>query len=211
MIDLKDIEILTVNFQTADLIERQLRSRDDNGYEFINTIVVDNSTSKQHQDELDMVLSKYTNVKLYRTNRNFGHGGGVNVGWHFITKPYVLLLDSDTWFSGVTCLHSMVTKMNDQVFMVGLFNYVDQSGHDLYVDGPGHILYVHPSRVLINKNIYDQLPCKVINHGAPLIQVMSYVHQNNLRNLLVEEPNIDYMFPTSRRGTVDRWKGQIVY
>lgn len=89
--DMKDLTLLTCNYNTPDLIVNLLKSVK-NVFEELPKVVVINTSSNTPSDLLDENKIPYFNF------RNGIHGEAVNLGLSKVTTRYVLLVDSDIIF-----------------------------------------------------------------------------------------------------------------
>jgi GT2 family glycosyltransferase len=88
-----DLSVVTVNYNTPDLIDSLLRSIKDNQPKGINleVIVLDNGSEKGCAD----VVKKYLGVRFIQNSVNAGFTGGNNKAISYSRGKYVLMLNSD--------------------------------------------------------------------------------------------------------------------
>ncbi|MBI4714074.1 glycosyltransferase family 2 protein [Candidatus Uhrbacteria bacterium] len=91
------ISTITVNYRTADYLERMLESllvhhkNDD-----IEIIVVENNSG----DDLTKLINKFPEVKFISSNKNLGFAGGCNLGIQSAHGDYLVLINPDIIFTG---------------------------------------------------------------------------------------------------------------
>lgn len=208
MID--NVEILTVNYNTPDLVEQLLKSRDACGYSDIMTIVVDGSDDLKLAAETKNVCVKFKNVTLAEVGENIHHGPGLVFGiTQLATKKYIMAMDTDSVFNRPGAIEHLLNKMNPNIYMVGGICYVNIRGiADLEngsVKTSAHpIAYLHPSRCLINKIHFNRY-MKPVKHGAPFIETMADIHAKQEEEVLVNVLDLNEWISTSGRGTVGRF------
>lgn len=90
------ISTITVNYKTADYLERMLESlfahHTEGGLE---VIVVENASG----DDLSVIEERFSNVKLIRSETNRGFAGGCNLGIASAHGDFVVLLNPDIVFT----------------------------------------------------------------------------------------------------------------
>ncbi len=93
-----DLSIIIVSYNTKDLTRKCLENikRYSNGVS-LEIIVVDNGSK---DGSTDMVSKEFPNIKLIKLNENRGFAGGNIPGMKKATGRYLLLLNSDAFFSG---------------------------------------------------------------------------------------------------------------
>jgi len=87
--------LLTVNYDSADLIQRSLRSLGRNAFTDWHYLIINNSPNDR-----DIQALKSDSVQVLETGRNLGFGGGCNVGLQWVYErdrtAIVWLLNPDT-------------------------------------------------------------------------------------------------------------------
>lgn len=207
---IENIEILTVNYNTSDLIDRLIKSvRDIEGDYFIR--VIDGSDKEPFKTEIIEVCEKYNNVVLQQQGWNIHHGRGMDLGISTSKYEWCLLLDSDSYI-----IQPIIKKMYEAT------NNKKIVGSCILTIYPGYannswIKYYHPMLLLINKEYYLSLKTigiEFIHHGAPAIAINKYLHDNKIFDVVgvdfwkyigVAESDIDKYYSRGGRGTVDRF------
>ena len=182
-----NLEYLSVNYNTPDLIERLIESiiKHEGKYPIR---IIDGSDKEPYKTQIVEVCAKYDNVTLQQLGWNIHHGRGMNWGVFNSKYDWVYIFDSDNYV-----LQPHLDKMMESVqinnkLMCGVHCHVNTSGW-----GEGReasraypIMYYHPSQFLISTSYYKQLKengVGFIHHGAPSIQIMQYLHDNNLSHV----------------------------
>lgn len=216
-----NVEIISVNYNTPDLIERLIKSvREVEGDYPIR--IIDGSDKPHFIDEIKRITSTYTNVTLNHFDYNIHHGRGMNHGLLTSNYEWVMIMDSDNYFKQPT-IDKMVEACETQgKYMCGWSCNVNANGIDVPRENP-QIKYYHPSMLLIQHDFYKELKeccgksVGFIHHGAPCIQIMKYLHDNKLSDVvgidLYDLLQIDFKNNEERnkwtclesRGTVNRF------
>lgn len=90
------LDVLIVNYCTADLVVRCVNSIVSKGVAAVeNIVIVDNCSPDNSYEELRKTLR---NAKVVRTTENAGYGAGVNFGITYCTSKILLVLNPDTYF-----------------------------------------------------------------------------------------------------------------
>lgn len=212
---LNNVEIISVNYNTPDLIDRLLYSvlkREDK----YPTRIIDGSDRAPFIEQIQDVCSKYSYVRLEQLGYNIHHGRGLDYAISSSTYDWVLCMDSDNYF-----LQSMLERMYNATveqhkMMCGYYCYVDNGASarpDRLEDQSHYILYYHPSLLLINKNFYMELRkvgCGFVHHGAPAIRMAIYLNGKDVGLKLDQALGFDYKdigqwINLQSRGTVNRF------
>lgn len=204
MNNLNELEIITVNYQTADLIDNLLTSRDKYGYKDIHVKVIDNSEEINHQAELNAVVRKYNNVTIDHVGFNLHHGLGLDRGIKNSTYKYCLAFDSDMEFISDSGLTKIMNLMTDEIDYVASVCHVNKHGIAISANWSNEYpyKYPHPALCLFRRDDYLKSPYKFVHHGAPSIAIA--IGYYGKENKIVAFPfNED--FKTSGRGTVNRY------
>lgn len=161
------IEILTVNYNTPDLIQRLLDSWIKFNYSSIPIHVIDGSDKLEFRENIKKVC-KRSEVRLTQFGYNIHHGPGLDFGIKQSHKEYLFLMDSDSYFikSGLF----EVLELPEDCFGIGRtvnIYPIDSQGQ------PQEVLYLHPNCCLINKEKYLKgSPLVRIPHMPPFISTM---------------------------------------
>jgi GT2 family glycosyltransferase len=93
----KQVSIITVNFNQAGVTEELLSSiRTNNEYTDVEIIVVDNGSKEDVRIQL---AAKFPEVKWIRSDTNLGFAGGNNLGIKQAIGAYLFLVNNDTEFT----------------------------------------------------------------------------------------------------------------
>lgn len=89
-----NLSIIILNYNNKEVIHNCIETlqKFNTKYKY-EIIVVDNQSTDGSYEE---IKKKYSNIKLYRNNKN-GCSSGRNIGIKKATKKYVMFLDSDQW------------------------------------------------------------------------------------------------------------------
>ncbi len=92
-----DLSVIILSWNTCAILEKCLVALEKfgDGIPF-ETLVVDNGSSDGSQE---MVRSKFPKVSLYQSEKNLGFAGGNNRGIDLTDGAYILLLNSDAFFT----------------------------------------------------------------------------------------------------------------
>lgn len=199
------MEIVTVNYNTPDLVDRLIKSiREVEGDCPIR--IIDGSSGEFIQ-ELKDVVSKYKNVTVNYQGWNIHHGRGMNLALETSKEDRILFIDSDN-FIKKPILRLMLEQKNK---VVGWYCFCDKNGRGTLRKPEGDKIYkyYHPSFMLIDVDFYKRSKSKFIHHGAPCIGFM-IEHQDldacDIPELLgIEFNQIDEYINLKGRGTVDRF------
>jgi GT2 family glycosyltransferase len=86
------VSVITVNYHQEDVTCQMLESMRHVTYQNVEVIVVDNDSKAP----LDLVTSRYPEVKVLRSEKNLGFAGGNNLGIKNAKGKYLLFLNNDT-------------------------------------------------------------------------------------------------------------------
>lgn len=108
-----ELSIIVISFNTKgitlDCLRSVLKYVREIKYELI---VIDNASSDGSVDEIKQLADKHEHVKLIRSDVNLGFAGGNNLGINKSKGRYVLLLNSDTYFT-TNILKNMIDWMDE--------------------------------------------------------------------------------------------------
>lgn len=195
---MKNIEIVSVNYCTADLTERLIESL--NKHEGLMPIrIIDGSDKMPYKQEIREVCNKYSNVTLEQKGYNIHHGGGMNAALLSSQYDWMLIIDSDCYLN-----EPFLTHLHFSHFFEGFPCWVNQHGVNV-PDGQG-IMYIHPEIQLVDVKKYKSSPYSFIKHGAPSIEIMSHI-PNTDKLCMPEE--LRSLYTRTGRGTVSRFGYQL--
>jgi hypothetical protein len=196
------MKILTVHYKTPDLIYRQYESIRQ-FYPLINYEVIDGSDDGNHYFE--DLEKKDDNFKIKRFGYNIHHGPGMNYGIINSEVNEIIILDSDVWlkkdfldiflknFNGIA--KGMKLLINDEGISSTQKNRTSNNNFKYP--------YIHPYCMLVNKTEYLKYK-PFVKHGAPCIEFMVDVYNNDKSDLLIDFPIEEYV-NLEIRGTRSRW------
>jgi N-acetylglucosaminyl-diphospho-decaprenol L-rhamnosyltransferase len=84
----KNLSVLIVTFRSSKIIERCIKSISKD----IDIVIIDNSNDYFLKKKIE---KKYSNVRFFLSNKNLGMGAGNNLGFRFIKKNYVFIINPD--------------------------------------------------------------------------------------------------------------------
>tara|TARA_B100001059_G_C17772041_1_gene549018 strand:+ start:477 stop:1376 length:900 start_codon:yes stop_codon:yes gene_type:complete len=82
----KDITLILVTYRSENLIKKNLEI-----LKKFPVIIVDNSNS----EELNLIVSKFDNIKLIRSSINLGYGKANNLAISYSNTPFILIVNPD--------------------------------------------------------------------------------------------------------------------
>jgi GT2 family glycosyltransferase len=91
--DLPLISVVVLNWNGINVLEQCLGSLRTQTYTPLEIIVADNGST---DGSVEFVRTKFPNVKLIVNEKNFGFGGGNNVGIRASNGKYIMMLNNDT-------------------------------------------------------------------------------------------------------------------
>ena len=212
------IEIISVNYNTPDLINRLIRSvRDVEGQYQIR--IIDGSDREPYKSDIRDVCKKYNNIILEQQGYNIHHGGGMDLGVKTSNYDYCLILDSDNYIQQPIVKTMFDALINNNKMMVGGYSHVNSNGigDSRYFSNKYPIKYYHPSIFMIKKSYYLELngvSIGFIKHGAPSIKIMKYLYNNKISDVVgidlweylnINDSEIGKFTNLISRGTVNRF------
>ncbi|HUL21102.1 MAG TPA: glycosyltransferase family 2 protein [Thermodesulfobacteriota bacterium] len=87
------ISVVILNWNGQQVVEKCLKSLQEQTYDPLEVIVVDNAST---DGSADLVREKFPGVKLIVNQTNLGFGGGNNVGIRTAQGKYIMMLNNDT-------------------------------------------------------------------------------------------------------------------
>lgn len=136
------VSAIVLNFNSeAKQLAQCLQSLEKQTYQNIETIVVDNGSSKI--DTLKMVEKEFPTAKVVRLERNYGFSGGMNRGISLANGEFVFLLNFDTRVEpeAVEEMLKVITRSDDIVGIAPKMLLSDQpsviDSVGILVDGGG--------------------------------------------------------------------------
>ena len=190
---IKNIEILIVNYNTPNLIDKILKTY--KKYKYIEPIhIIDGSDINNKYKKLKDIIKKHNikDLKLTHFDYNIHHGPGLHYGIMNSDYDYNLLMDSDSFFKK-SQLFKEISTFDENTFGIGKIVIVDNKGLN---NKKGNIKYLHPNACIINKEKYLKSE-SLKKHGAPFIETMKHMKFKIKEN----EKIMNYIDTTNNRGT----------
>jgi len=215
---INNIEIITVNYNTPDLIESLIESvREVEGDYSIR--VIDGSDVEPFKTDIIGVCEKKNNVVLEQQGWNIHHGRGLDLGISTSESEWVLLMDSETYIIKPIIGKTFECAIENNKMIVGDCRYVNSAGmggvSDYSIQYP--YKYYHASYLLFNTKYYLELKERnagFIHHGAIGINMTMYLEQHGLADsvgmniweyLGINRSNVGEYFHIGGRGTANRF------
>jgi len=162
------MEIVTVNYNTPDLVERLIKSvRTIEGNYQIR--IIDGSTGT-FLSELKDLVKKYSGVTVDYQGWNIHHGRGMDLALKTSKEDKILFIDSDNFIKKP--IIKLMVAQNSKVVGWYCFEDVNGVGTQRVPNGERIYKYYHPSFMLIDVKFYQESKSKFIHHGSPCIQFM---------------------------------------
>jgi len=194
---IKDLEIISVNYNTPDLIEILIKSIIE--FEGLYPIrIIDGSDKEPYISEIKTIANKYHNVSLHQFNYNIHHGKGLDYGLSTCECSWALIMDSDMSL----IKNGLFGELQFSHFYEGFAEYVTRSGTNVKKDFDGALTYLHPRFLLVDVGKYNKSRFKFIHHGAPAIAIMDNLNDGFKR--CIPDEYREYIH-TDGRGTAKRF------
>lgn len=202
-----DIPIITVSYNSPDLIEALLRTL---RRFYPNRVHIIDGSRPEVAAEIKQITERYENVEFIPFGYNIHHGPGM--AWairHLDLKGPVLFLDSDVEIVAPGFIESLLGHLTPELWGVGGIQQVNEQGYDRPEDGA--VAYLHPACMLVNIEVVRQWPMP-IKHGAPLIQTMLALHRSNNAHLIrhVDWVKNDFSKEQTRIFIKHDWQGTVI-
>jgi len=216
-----NIEIISVNYNTPDLIERMINSV--RLYEEMYPIrIIDGSDNQEFINQDRIIQSKYPNVIFEEMGYNIHHGRGLDYGISTSKYEWCLLIDSDVYLKKPAFNLFDFDKLSIRPYKIyGWYNYINNNG---FIDINGGMLTYseqfpiknyHGAFLLFNVDYYNHLKDikkGFIHHGCPSVIMMKYFYDANIIDDVCY-PSFTYreicdyinLKPGETRGTVNRF------
>ncbi|MBU4016908.1 glycosyltransferase family 2 protein [Patescibacteria group bacterium] len=121
------ISIIIVNYNGKKWLKKCLDSLYDQTYKNFEIIFVDNNSP---DDSNDYIEEEYPEVKIIKSNKNLGFGGGNNLGIDRTEGEFILLLNNDTWLNN-NFLENMLKYYLHNKFDIIAPREINYQGHSL--------------------------------------------------------------------------------
>lgn len=198
-------EVISVNYNTPDLLERMIESF--RQFEEYHILIIDGSDREPYISQTRAVCEKYPKLRLKQLGYNIHHGRGLDYGIRQSSYDYCLCCDTD-----VELIDNSIFDYFDYRYkFIGFGEKVKANGKPAS-NRETALNYLHPRFLLLDRKYYLQNAknFKFIHHGAPAIEIMKYLHKSALRDelgLCLSEKGLyrEKFFKTEGRGTVDRF------
>jgi GT2 family glycosyltransferase len=199
---MNNIEIVSVHYKTPELIYNQYKTVRE-FYPLLPYRIIDGSDDKKmYFEDLE---KEDKNFKVERFGYNIHHGPGMDHAIKTSNYGFLLILDSD-----VTLKKPLIEEMMAifKGYAVGKKIILNSKGYEKGQkrwQNPKSFIYtyIHPYCMLINKVAYLQFkPFR--KHGAPCIDAMIDIYNQNKTDLLSEMKIEDYV-DLKIRGTRSEW------
>jgi hypothetical protein len=212
------IEMLTINYNTPDYINRLIKSvRDIEGEYQIR--IIDGSDREPFKTEIIEVCKKYNNIILQQQGWNIHHGRGMDLGVSTSKYEWCLIFDSENYIQQPIIKKMYNCAIQKNKMIVGGYCHVNHYGMNIsrYYSKEYPIKYYHPSLFLINTKYYLELKqngITFIHYGAPRIKIMEYLYDNNISDVVgtdiweyleIKDSEIGKYTNQKSRGTVNRF------
>lgn len=117
VINIMELSIIILNYNGERFLERCLTSLLNNLPECRHEVIlVDNHSSDR---SIEMIEEKYRNIKVIKCDKNYGPGGGRNIGVEASGGEYLPFLDHDTFIKKSTITGMRNIFENQKVGIVG--------------------------------------------------------------------------------------------
>ena len=201
MFSLNDITILIVNYRTVELTARCLESVL-MYYPEVEIHLIDNGSHDDSRDYIQRMANSHPSIHSTINPTNRYHGPALDQGLRVCQTALMLTLDSDTRMVSGGLFEGMVACFDaPDVYAVGKKVMMDPFGYETRRDMPRMFEYVHPSCMLLRRDVYLHLK-PFIHHGSPGIRNMRHAERTGYK--LVNFPLEGYLEHRGR-GTCSRY------
>lgn len=204
------LEIISVNYNTPDLIDQLIKSilSIEGNYPIR---IIDGSDREPYKSEIINICNNYSNVKLEQQGWNIHHARGMDLALKTSSYEWCLIIDSDNYVKSPLIKKMMQIIENDNQIKIMGRNIEDYNRNNVYYK------YYHPSYLLFNTEYYKELLTRnvsFVHDGAPCYKIMRYLFDNDISNVvgadLFEKLNISKNEISSyinmiNRGTANRF------
>jgi hypothetical protein len=210
------IEIISVNYNTPDLVEEVIKSiRNTQGDYQIR--IIDGSDREPYKQQVLDICAKYENILIEPQGWNIHHGRGMDLGLSTSKFDWCLTLDTDVHLKKLLIPFMLSAATINNKHLCGSYCHVNSAGIGIsrYYSPQYPIKYYHPALCLWKVEEYLKLRnkgVKCIYHGAPNIQIMQYYYNNKVdvgidiweEMQIPDDKQYEYRNMNSR-GTVNRF------
>ncbi|MFO7939790.1 MAG: glycosyltransferase family 2 protein [Bacteroidales bacterium] len=176
------VGVVIVCYNTPGIISEAVNSI----YKYVDEVfIVDNSDNDCYK-ECDKLSVKTDNVRVKHTNKNIGHGPGLNIGVSHLDTEYIICMDSDA-----VLIDPKVIKEMKQALRPGVYG----SGKVLIVIDNIRYLWL-PFCMFRKETFLEYSP--FIHGGAPFLQAMKDIRG---KMKIVQIPGFDKKVSHQGRAT----------
>lgn len=191
---ISEIKVLSVNYNTPDLIYNMVKSF---RQFYQNEILIIDGSEQKLYEEAKNLLSQFEGVEIHHFSFNLHHGKSMHYGIDVLDCDKILVLDSDITILKGGFLELLEAKLKPESYGVGDIQRVDDRGFNIgprkgaiglkesEITGIGYA-YLHPAFMLVNREIALQWPMP-IKHGAPMIETMKAISKAGKESILQHE------------------------
>jgi GT2 family glycosyltransferase len=155
----KKVGCVIVSYNVPEIISRAVNSIRD----YVDEVVIIDSSSK---DSPAYKEADSLGVTVKHTEKNVGHGNGLDMGIRMLDTEYVIIMDSDAEVKDGTIVQDLLNLMEDDVYGVGkTFDNISR-----WVGAP----YLHPYFALIRRSSYLKYH-PICNGAAPTAKAMQSI------------------------------------
>jgi len=181
VIDISAVPVISVSYNSVELIEELLRSF---RAHYSNYVIIIDGSDNQHYRDIEAKCAEYPNVRFIHFDFNIHHGPGM--AWAFQNlelRGPVLVLDSDISIVNHGFLENMMAELVEDLYGVGYVNQVNEGGFDVSSPDNDAISYLHPACMLVNMDVVLAWPMPT-KHGAPMLEPMLAMHRAGRNELI---------------------------
>ncbi len=159
---MRSIGVVIVTFNSSQYILNCLKSLLESNY-FINSkniIIVDNNSS---DETIELVLKKYTDIKIVRNNKNLGYAKAVNIGMSFFNEELCLICNPDIEFKKDALIRLIELFKDKNVAVAGGQQiYANKKWQRSYGEMPGikdacfNLFFVSTIKNMFKKIIFER-------------------------------------------------------
>jgi hypothetical protein len=186
---ISDIQILTVNYNTPDLLKRLIYSF---RKFYDNKIIIIDGSDKENYENIKNLSE--LDCTIHHFSYNIHHGPGMGYGFGVVSSDKIMVLDSDVEILQKGFIEDLEKNLPEWSYGIGDCQFVDEKGCNIGLRKgaiglqesemtEGGYRYLHPACMLLNKNIIMQWPLPV-KHGAPMIETMKVINKLGKSNIL---------------------------
>lgn len=201
---IEKIKVLSVNYQTPDLIYNMVRTF---RQFYNNDILIIDGSDNENYEETKKLLKEFDGVTIHHFNYNLHHGNSINYGFNFLDCDQILVVDSDVTFLKNGILELLESSLKKESYGIGDIQRVDDRGFNIGsrkgaiglresdITDKGYA-YLHPALMLVNRKVALNWPMP-IKHGAPMIETMKAISKAGKESILqhCEEIHNDFRNP----------------